>query len=83
MQSFINLYGCICMSEQYKYFELKGTIEGDRVVIYGSYSRKQCSYELSVERASLKAEGYTDLKIEGRLVQDAPDMSIYDEDVIK
>lgn len=71
------------MANQYKYFELKGTIEGDRVVIFGSYSRKEVSYELSVERANLKSEGYSDLKVEGRLVRDAPDMTIYSEDDIK
>ena len=65
------------VSESYTYWEIKGRIEGSEYVLYGSYDRKDCVYELDAERESWKEEGYRKIKIESRQTTEAPDPVVY------
>ena len=45
------------------YYSLVGMVEGDIDVIFSCFNKYAVVYELDAERASLKAQGYTALKI--------------------
>ena len=51
-----------------KYYEFKADIDGQTDVIYGSYERADCVYELEAERFGLKQEGYKKFRIESRVI---------------
>ena len=51
-----------------KYYEFKADIDGQTDVIYGSYERADCVYELEAERPGLKEEGYKKFRIESRVI---------------
>ena len=65
------------MKKLYKYYELNGRIDGEFEVLFGSYFRGDCAYELSAERDSLKEQGYSSLYITTRRVETAPDAEVY------
>ena len=46
-----------------KYYEVIGTYAGLVIMLYGSFDRSDCVYELDAERVSWRAEGFTALKI--------------------
>jgi len=38
-----------------KYYEVEGYIDGEREVLFGSFDKRDCAYELEAERESWKA----------------------------
>ena len=60
-----------------KYFEVVGSINGETEVLYGSFERNDCVYELDCERETWKADGYKKLKIVSRLTEETPDPEVY------
>ena len=68
------------MQSFYKYYEVIGTIMGTDSttdVLFGSFDRSDCAYELEAERVSWRAEGYKALKITSRMTTETPDPEIY------
>ena len=65
------------MQTFYKYYEVVATMDDQVEVMFGSYYRSDCAYEVQAERDSLKAEGYKHIKITSRLTTDKPDPAIY------
>ena len=65
-----------------KYYEVVATIDGDGEILFGSFVRSDCVFEIEAERQSWKAEGYKAIKIVSRDVDDAPDVDVYAEHVV-
>ena len=61
----------------YKYFKVIGYYNGELEVLFSSYDKEDCVYELEAERDSWKDEGYKQFKIVFELVNDAPDKGVY------
>jgi hypothetical protein len=59
------------------YYEVTGTIQGETEILFGSFVRGDCAYELDAERDSWKDEGYRALHIAARETSDTPDPSVY------
>lgn len=59
------------------YYEITATIEGETEILFGSFVRSDCTFELDAERESWKDEGYKAIKITTRKTDDAPDMTVY------
>ena len=64
------------MSEN-TYYEIKGKIDGEIEILFGSFVKSDCTYELDAERDGWKEQGYTALKISTRATADDPDMEVY------
>tara|TARA_R110000772_G_scaffold25194_1_gene65819 strand:- start:3505 stop:3948 length:444 start_codon:yes stop_codon:yes gene_type:complete len=60
-----------------KYYEVKATHEGTSEVLYGSFDRTDCTYEVEAERDSWKSQGYKGIKIVARAVNEEPDPEVY------
>ena len=60
-----------------KYFEIIGFIDGVSEVLFGSFDRIDCKYELEAEKTSWKTEGYKKITIVSRLTSDKPDPTVY------
>ena len=50
-----------------------------REVLYGSFLKDDCKYEIDAERESWKEQGYKGIKIVARETTDTPDSDIYGE----
>ena len=61
-----------------KYYEVIGIYEGASEVLFGSYDRVDCKYEIESEKTSWKDQGYKGIKIVSRLTEEKPDPSVYD-----
>jgi hypothetical protein len=61
-----------------KYYEVTATIDGTAEVLFGSYDRNDCKYEVEAERDSWKADGYKAIKITSREVDEDADGNVYD-----
>ena len=62
---------------QYVYHEVVGTVDGQDEVLFGSYDKSECCYEMGAESASWKDEGYRKIRLSQRLVETPPDPEIY------
>jgi hypothetical protein len=62
------------------YHEISSTIEGQREILFGSFSREDCVYELDAERDSWADQGYKHIKIKSRETTDQPDPVVYADD---
>ena len=60
-----------------KYYEVIGTIDGQDEVLFGSFLRSDCLYELDADRWWYQAEGYKGLTIKSRLTSETPDPEVY------
>ena len=61
-----------------KYYEVKAlNIDGQDEVLFGSFDRSDCTYEMQAERVSWKADGYTHISLTSRLTTDQPDPQVY------
>lgn len=62
-----------------KYFDLTAIdIEGDRVVLFGSFDKTDCKDELDAEKHNFKNDGYKGFKIVSRETSEQPDREVYD-----
>jgi len=64
------------------YYRIIGAIDGNTEVLFGSFAKADCTYELDAERGTWKAEGYKGLKIITVQVADTPDKEVYKDDLI-
>ena len=64
-----------------KYYEVEGYIDGEREVLFGSFDKSDCKYELEAEREGWKAEGYKKIKLVVRETQETPDPDVYGEEL--
>ena len=64
----------------FKYYEVIGTINGEKEVLYGSYSEEDCKDQLDFEQDSWKDCGYKKLAIVSRKTSEAPDPDLYPEE---
>lgn len=65
-----------------KYYEIKAKYEGETEILFGSFSKDDCTYELEAERDSWKGEGYKAIKIVSRETTETPDPEVYKNDVL-
>ncbi len=63
------------------YYEIKADIDGSTEILFGSYDKSDCTYELSAERDGWKGEGYKKFKVVSREVTEKPDAEIYGDDI--
>jgi len=63
----------------FKYYEINAIIDGEIELLYGSYDREQCLYELEAERDQWKDQGYKKIMISYRRTEAAPEPEIYEE----
>ena len=61
----------------FKYYEVVGEIDGEDEVLYGSYDRSDCLYEKEAESFWWKDQGYRQIRMQRRLVGEAPDPEVY------
>lgn len=61
----------------FKYYEVIATIDGEDEVLYGSYDRSDCLYEKEAESFWWKEQGYRQIRMQRRLVSEAPDPEVY------
>ena len=59
------------------YYKVIATYEGIDEVLYGSFVRKDCLYEIESERESWKEQGYKKIRIEPELTEEEPDADVY------
>lgn len=67
---------------QNKYYEVVATIDGEGEILFGSFVRSDCVYEIEAERDSWKSDGYKGIKIVSREVEEAPDPVVYAEHIV-
>ena len=67
----------------YMYYEVKAKLNGHAEVLYGSFVRDDCVYEIEAEKESWRAEGYRNIKIASRETADSPDKKVYKSDMAK
>ena len=63
-----------------KYFQFVADYEGETEIIFGSYKRAECIYEMDAEKASLKDQGYKKPRIICIDVEEKPAADIYIEE---
>lgn len=59
------------------YYEVTATIDGQDEVLYGSFDRNECKYEIDAERDNWKEQGYKKIRITSRQTVDTPDSEVY------
>ena len=65
----------------YKYYKVVGTEDGlSDVILYGSYSKDDCKFEIDAEKNQWYDEGFHNIRIEFDKTQIPPDSSIYGKD---
>lgn len=64
------------------YYEILGNIDGETELLYGSFVREDCVYELDAEREGWKEEGYKRLKIVSRKTNDLPSPDVYKTELV-
>lgn len=62
---------------KYLYHEVQGTKDGETEVLFGSFSKTDCKYELKAERVYWHGEGYRNIKIVSSETEEIPDPSVY------
>ncbi len=60
-----------------KYYTVIAEIEGIKETMYGSFVKKDCTYEIEAEKESWKEQGYKNIKIKVRETTDRPDAKVY------
>ena len=60
-----------------KYYEIIGTLDQDDYILFGSFDREDCVFELDAEKDSMKAEGYKRIRMNVRLTSETPDPEVY------
>lgn len=66
--------------KRYKYYKVVGYIDGEQYILFGSYNKGDCVYELASERESWKAEDYRYFQIISENTCVAPDKKVYAEE---
>ena len=64
------------------YYEIKGTVDGEEEILFGSFDKSDCTYELESEKEGWKSEGYKKIKIVSREEAAEPDTEVYGEDFV-
>lgn len=59
------------------YYQIIGTINGQKEILDGSFDRKELKYTLDAERDSWKEEGYKKIGIVSSRTEEDPDMETY------
>lgn len=62
------------------YYEINATIDGQPELLFGSFVKSDCTYELDAERDSWKDQGYTSIKLTSRETDQEPDLDVYADD---
>lgn len=65
-----------------KYYEITAKFEGEKELLFGSFIKADCLYELEAERDSWKGEGYKSIKLVSRETEEKPDTTVYSADEI-
>lgn len=59
------------------YYEITAKIEGKDEILFGSFEKSDCTYEVQNEREGWKAEGFKSIKIVSRKTEEEPDTEVY------
>jgi len=65
-----------------KYYEVVGKIDGKQEVLFGSFVRADCKYEMDAEKEGWKDDGYKGIKIVSRDTEDTPDPEVYEGEIV-
>jgi len=68
--------------KKYTYYRLTAVIDGKTEVIAGSFDKSDLTYELEMERDSLREEGYRKFAITSEKTTEQPDVSIYGQQFV-
>lgn len=60
------------------YYKIEAYIDGEREILFGSFDKADCKYELEAEKEGWKAEGYKKIKIITTTTEDKPDPAVYE-----
>lgn len=64
------------------YYDVIATIDGTKEVLFGSFIRSECAYEIEAERDSWKDQGYKGIKIVSRETDEQPDAEVYTGQIV-
>jgi hypothetical protein len=62
------------------YYEIQAKFEGEIEILFGSFDRSDCAYELEAEKESWKDQGYKQIKIVSRQTEESPDPEVYGDE---
>ena len=65
-----------------KYYQVVATLDGEKEVLFGSFEKADCVYEIDAEKASWKDDGYKGIKIEIKETNDKPDLEVYKDSIV-
>ena len=63
------------------YYEITANIDGETEILFGSFDKSDCAYELDAEKESWKCEGFKSIKIVSRKTEEKPDAEVYGDSV--
>ena len=64
------------------YFEVTAQIDGESEVLFGSFDKSDCVYEVDAEKVTWKDQGYKKIKIVSRETNDTPDSDVYSDSIV-
>ena len=64
------------------YYQVVAAIDGEQEILFGSFVRSDCTYEIEAERDTWKGDGYKGIKIVPKEVEDTPDPEVYQGQVV-
>lgn len=60
------------------YYEISGTIDSEEEILFGSFERADCVYELEAEKEQWKEEGYKKLRIKPKKTSEEASAEVYE-----
>ena len=61
-----------------KYYEVRAVnTKGDTEILFGSFDKSDCTYEVQAEKHTWKSEGYKQIKVVSRSTEEEPDPEVY------
>lgn len=63
------------------YYKVVAEIDGESEVLFGSFVKADCSYEINAEGASWKADGYKNIRLVSEQTTEVPDKEVYKDEL--
>ena len=63
------------------YYRVIATLEDEDEMMFGSFVKRDCTYEIQAERDSWKDEGYRNIRIVPEQTEEEPDTVVYKDEL--
>jgi len=64
------------------YYEVVAEFEGETEILFGSFVRADCVYEIDAERDSWKDEGFKKIRVVAKETTEAPGAEVYKDEIV-